>query len=88
MDSDFHSKFVPTKYYATPTQHFRDVNISTIIWANHNFRAAMDIMKKTSKQIYEDESLINVEKNISTVKDIFNYTGEDKLKEDEEKYSK
>ena len=79
---------VPTKYYATPTSHFRDINISTIIWANHNFRAAMDIMKKTSKQIYEDESLANVEKNIATVKDIFNYTGEDKLKEDEEKYSK
>ena len=48
----------------------------------------MDIMKKTSKQIYEDESLANVEKNIVTVKDIFNYTQEDKLKEDEEKYSK
>jgi phosphoenolpyruvate mutase len=79
---------VPTKYYETPTQHFRDLKISTVIWANHNFRACIDIIKKTSKQIFNDESLINIESKIASVKDIFNYTGEDKLKEDEKKYSK
>ena len=79
---------VPTKYYSTPTTHFRDSGISTIIWANHNFRSCIDIMRKTSKQIFEDQSLMNVEKNIATVKDIFNYTGEDDLKKDEDKYDK
>jgi phosphoenolpyruvate mutase len=77
---------VPTKYYSTPTQHFRDINISTIIWANHNFRAAINIMKETSKQIFNDESLVNVEKNIASVNDIFNYTGEEQLKNDEKIY--
>jgi len=78
---------VPTKYYETPTQHFRDLNISSVIWANHNFRSCIDIMRKTSKQIFEDECLLNVEKKIASVNDIFNYTGENKLKEDEEKYT-
>ena len=77
---------VPTKYYSVPTSHFKEKGISTIIWANHNFRSCIDIMRKTSKQIFEDESLINVEKNIASVKDIFNYTKEDKLKEDENHY--
>lgn len=77
---------VPTKYYSTPTQHFRDINISTIIWANHNFRAAINIMKETSKQIFNDESLVNVEKKIASVNDIFNYTGEEQLKNDEKIY--
>lgn len=79
---------VPTKYYSTPTNHFKDLGISTVIWANHNFRSCIDIMRKTSKQIFDDQSLINVEKNIATVKDIFNYTGEDDLKKDEDKYDK
>ena len=43
-------------------------------------------MRKTSKQIFEDQSLANVEKNIATVKDIFNYTKEAELKKDENKY--
>jgi len=77
---------VPTKYYSTPTQHFRDINISTIIWANHNFRAAINIMKETSKQIFNDESLVNIEKKIASVNDIFNYTGEEQLKNDEKIY--
>ena len=79
---------VPTKYYSTPTSHFKDLGISTIIWANHNFRSCIDIMRKTSQQIFNDQSLINVEKKIATVKDIFNYTGEDDLKKDEDKYDK
>ena len=63
------------------------LELSTVIWANHNFRSCITTMRNTSKQIYEDESLENVEKNIATVKEIFTYTGEDKLKEDEIKYS-
>ena len=77
---------VPTKYYSTPTQHFKDLNISAVIWANHNFRACVDTVRNISKQIFTDESLENVEKKICTVKEVFAYTGEDKLKNDEEKY--
>jgi len=77
---------VPTKYYTTPTEHFRDLGLSLIIWANHNFRACIDIIRKTSHQIYKDESLMNVENKICTVQEIFNYTGERILKDDEKRY--
>eukprot|EP00126_Sphaerothecum_destruens_P011632 Sdes_comp20938_c0_seq31m18462 len=32
---------VPTKYYQTPTDDFRKLGISTVIWANHNLRACV-----------------------------------------------
>ena len=79
---------VPTKYHTTPTDHFRDLGISTVIWANHNMRSCIDILRKTSKTIYQDESLTNVENKIATVKEIFEYTKEQELKDDEKKYSK
>jgi len=79
---------VPTKYYSTPTQHFRDLGISTVIWANHNMRSCIDIMRKTTKTIFQDESLKNIEDKIVTVKEIFEYTKEQELKDDENNYSK
>lgn len=35
---------VPTKYYETPTDSFRDWNVNMVIWANHNMRAAVTAM--------------------------------------------
>ena len=55
---------VPTKYYKTPTPHFHDIGVSTIIWANHNMRAAISAMQATTKRIYEDQSLVNVEEEV------------------------
>ena len=78
---------VPTKYYSTPTDHFRDLGISTVIWANHNMRSCIDTLRKTSKTIFNDESLHNIENKIATVKEIFEYTKEQELKDDEKKYS-
>lgn len=79
---------VPTKYYKTPTEKFKELGISLVIWANHNMRAAIKIMEETSKIIFEEQSLINIEKKITTVNEIFNYTKEDELKVDESLYTK
>jgi hypothetical protein len=35
-----------------------------IIWANHNLRASVNAMQKTSKSIFEDKSLINIEDKV------------------------
>ena len=51
---------VPTKYYKTPTDTFRDLNISTVIWANHNIRASIEAMQKQVNK-YIDESLMGIE---------------------------
>lgn len=77
---------VPTKYYKTPTQVFRDLGISMVIWANHNMRASVKAIQETSAQIYKDQSLINVEPKIVSVKEVFRLTNDDELVEAEEKY--
>ena len=43
---------------------------------------------KTTKTIFESESINNVEPNIASIKDIFNYTKTPQLKVDEKNYSK
>ncbi|MFJ5767809.1 phosphoenolpyruvate mutase [Lysinibacillus sp. NPDC093210] len=77
---------VPTKYYSTPTEHFNEWGVSTVIWANHNVRSAITAMEHTTKQIFEDQSLMNVEGNIATVSHIFELQGADELKDAEKRY--
>lgn len=77
---------VPTKYYSTPTEEFRNQGISTVIWANHILRSSIKAMQNTSAQIFKDESLINVEDNVVPVKEIFRLQNDQELAEAEKKY--
>jgi len=77
---------VPTKYYSVPTPHFQDIGVSTIIWANHNIRSSVKVMQETTKRIFDDKSLINVESKIVSVSEVFRLQGADELKEAEKKY--
>jgi phosphoenolpyruvate phosphomutase len=52
---------VPTKYYATPTDVFRQHGFSMVIWANHMLRAAVAVMQKTARTLKEDEHLLSME---------------------------
>jgi phosphoenolpyruvate phosphomutase len=62
---------VPTRYYSTPTSVFRDAGISTVIWANHLVRAAASAMQSIAKEIFESQTLVNVEDRIVAVNEIF-----------------
>jgi phosphoenolpyruvate phosphomutase len=77
---------VPTKYYTTPTDRFRDIGVSMVIWANHNIRTAVKNMQETSKKIFTEQSLIHVEDNIVSVSELFRLQNADELKEAEKKY--
>ncbi len=77
---------VPTKYYSTPTEKFQELGVSLIIWANHNLRSSINAMQRTTKQIYMDQSLINVEGKIVPVTEVFRLQGADELEEAEKKY--
>ena len=77
---------VPTKYYSTPTEKFRELGISLSIWANHNLRASIEAMQRTSAQIMKDQSLINVEGPIVPVKEIFRIQGAGELQDAEKIY--
>jgi phosphoenolpyruvate phosphomutase len=62
---------VPTKYYSTPTEVFRNAGISTVIWANHLVRSAASAMQNIAKEIFETQTLVNVEDRIASVNEIF-----------------
>jgi len=78
---------VPTMYSLnTPTDVFRQAGISTIIWANHNLRSAISAMRETSRQIFEDQSLREVEGRVVPVKEIFRMVGNAELEAAERRY--
>jgi phosphoenolpyruvate phosphomutase len=77
---------VPTKYYATPTDVYRQAGISVAIWANHNLRAAIAAMRDTSRRIRREESIAGVEKSVVSVQEVFELAGNDELAEAEKKY--
>jgi len=77
---------VPTMYSQTPTDVFRQAGISTVIWANHNLRAAISAMRETSRRIFEDQSLREVEGCVAGVKEIFQLVGNAELEAAERRY--
>ncbi len=77
---------VPTKYYQTPTDTFRTLGVSTIIWANHLMRTAVAAMQETARQIYEEQSLASVEEHIATVSELFRLQQADELDAAEKRY--
>jgi len=77
---------VPTMYHGTPTAHYRAAGISTVIWANHNLRAAITSMREVCRRIRTDESLAAVEDQIASVQEIFQLVGNAELEEAERRY--
>jgi phosphoenolpyruvate phosphomutase len=77
---------VPTKYYATPTEDFRQAGISLAIWANHNLRASISAMQEVCRQIRREETLAGVEENIIGLSELFALAGNDELAEAEGRY--
>lgn len=77
---------VPTKYYATPTEQFRQHNISLVIWANHLMRTSLTAMQKTAKTIYDEQSLMNVEDKVAPLTEVFRLQNDKELAEAEALY--
>ncbi|QPD03488.1 MAG: Phosphoenolpyruvate phosphomutase [Candidatus Nitrospira kreftii] len=77
---------VPTKYYATPTEVFRQHAISMVIWANHMLRAAVAAMQKTARTLREQEHLLSIEDKVAPVSEIFRLQNAAELQEAEERY--
>ena len=77
---------VPTKYYRTPVSVYRDAGISTVIWANHNMRAAITAMRRVCERIKREESVGNVEADIATLDDVFGLLNYNELTTAEKRY--
>lgn len=77
---------VPTKYYKTETDAFRDVGVSTVIWANHSLRASIAAMRDITKKIRLNNSVAHIEREIATLDDVFQLTNEYEVQQAEKKY--
>ena len=77
---------VPTMYYSTPTQLFRDLDISLVIWANHILRSSIATMQNTARHLLEKETLMEIEEKLPTVKEIFRLQGMAEYSEWEKAY--
>ncbi len=77
---------VPTKYYATPTDVFREAGFSLAIWANHLLRAGIVAMRECAETLHREQSLVSMEERIAPVKEIFRLQGASELQDAEERY--
>ncbi|NDI36269.1 phosphoenolpyruvate mutase [Chengkuizengella sediminis] len=77
---------VPTKYYTTPTELFKDVGANLVIWANHNLRASIDAIKNISGMIYRDESIFRAENLVAALEEVFRLQNSNELHLAERKY--
>lgn len=77
---------VPTKYYATPTDVFREHGISLVIWANHMLRASVAAMQKTAQALKASEHLLSIEDKVAPVSEIFRLQNADELQAAEALY--
>ena len=50
---------------------FRAAGISTVIWANHNLRAAAAAMEALCERVRREESVVGVEPGIASLGSIF-----------------
>lgn len=77
---------VPTKYYSTPTKVFEDAGVSMVIWANHLLRSSITAMQQTATRLYHEKTLMTIENEIATVKEIFRLQNDSELREAEQRY--
>lgn len=77
---------VPTTYFATPTDIFAEARVSLVIWANHLLRSSIYAMQNTAATIYQEQTLVPIDREIVTVKEIFRLQNADELKEAERRY--
>ena len=77
---------VPTKYYATPTDVFRQHGFSMVIWANHMLRSSVAAMQKTARTLKEQEHLLSIEDKVAPVSEIFRLQNAAELQVAEDRY--
>jgi phosphoenolpyruvate phosphomutase len=77
---------VPTMYYSTPTEVFAEAGVSMVIWANHLLRSAITAMQQTAATLYREQTLMAIEHEIASVKEIFRLQNAAELKEAELTY--
>jgi phosphoenolpyruvate phosphomutase len=77
---------VPTSYYSTPVEVFEQAGIAVVIWANQNVRSSIAAMQETTRRIFAERSIQNVEDGIVPIKEVFRLQNAEELLLAEELY--
>lgn len=77
---------IPTTFYAVKAEEFAAHGIRMVIYANQGLRASIRAMDDVFKKIIESGSTASVEKAITSMKEVFELQGMNRLKDEEKKY--
>ncbi len=77
---------VPTKYFTTPTRVFREAGFSVVIWANHLLRSSLAAMQETARELFDRQSLVEIEGRVAPLKEVFRLQDEPELERAERLY--
>ncbi|MEW6688185.1 MAG: phosphoenolpyruvate mutase [Pseudomonadota bacterium] len=77
---------VPTKYYATPIEVYREHRVSMVIWANHLLRSAISAMQGAARALHDAQSPARLEQSIAPVAEVFRLQGVQALEEAQQRY--
>jgi phosphoenolpyruvate phosphomutase len=77
---------VPTSYYATPTDVFREHGFSLVIWANHIMRASLRAMEETARTLFAEQNLLAIEDAVAPLREVFRLQGAADLQDAERRY--
>lgn len=78
---------IPTTYFKSTADSLKKLGVSVIIWANHNLRASINAMRMTSRRIFSENYLGNIEPDIASIDDVFRIQDLDEWKEAEKLYN-
>jgi phosphoenolpyruvate phosphomutase len=77
---------VPTTYFNTPIDSYREAGVSTVIWANQLLRASVTAMRNIAAELVISNSLTEIEPKIAPVREIFRISQNDELEAAEKVY--
>lgn len=77
---------VPTTYFTTPTEAFRERGVSAVIWANHLLRASLRAMQETAARVRADGTVRGVEDRLAPLSEVFRLQGAEELRRAEKRY--
>lgn len=78
----------PVSYFATPMEDFKKAKIACMIIAGYNIRACIKAMREVCGKIKSGTPLVEIEKQVAPLKDIFTLVNNDELLTAERIYGK
>lgn len=78
---------VPTTYYNTTINKFKEAKISLILCSNQMIRSSILAMKNISEALFNGTELFDLEKKMIPIKYVLDLMHYNKLQDDEQKYS-